>query len=240
MTGVGLEEVENPSALFLSEFDGENIGSAIVATLEGTRPLVVEIQALSYSSHANFPKRSSNGVPFQRLTQIIAVLEKRIGMNLGKSDVLVNVVSGLNIEEPAADLGVAMALISSVRNIALDRQTLFIGELGLGGEVRAVNQLERRLKEAIKLGFTRALVPSHCLPLREPVEGIQLLGVRKLMEALKYLPRAEAKTEPKTEAKAESKSPAPLEQSVIPLNAQPLSLDLDELGRGSQFAAEFA
>lgn len=189
MTGIGLEEVENPSAMFLSEFDGDNIGSAIVATLEGTRPLVVEIQALSYSSHANFPKRSSNGIPFQRVTQIIAVLEKRVGLNLAKSDVLVNVVSGLNIEEPAADLGVAMAMISSIRNLALDRRTLFIGEVGLGGELRGVNQLERRLKEAVKLGFSRALVPAHNLPLREPVEGIEVIGVRKLLEALKYLPR---------------------------------------------------
>ena len=189
MTGVGLEEVENPSALFLSEFDGDNIGSAIVATLEGTRPLVVEIQALSYASYANFPKRSSNGIPFQRLTQLIAVLEKRVGLNLAKCDVLVNVVSGLTIEEPAADLGVAMALISSIRNLALDRRTLFIGEVGLGGELRAVNQLERRLKEALKLGFTRAIVPAQSLPLREPIEGIEVIGVRKLLEALKYLPR---------------------------------------------------
>lgn len=189
MTGLGLEEVENPSALFLSEFEGDSIGSAIVATLEGTRPLVVEIQALSYSSYANFPKRSSNGIPFQRLTQIIAVLEKRIGLNLSKSDVLVNVVSGLTIEEPAADLGVAMALISSARNLALDRRTLFIGEIGLGGELRAVNQIERRLKEAVKLGFSKAIVPIQSLPLREAVEGVEVIGVRKLMEALKFLPR---------------------------------------------------
>lgn len=189
MTGAGLEEVENPSQMFLSEFDGDNIGSAIVATQEGTRPLLVEIQALSYTSHTNFPKRSTNGISFQRLTQLIAVLEKRVGLNLSKSDVLVNVVSGLNIEEPAADLGVAMAMISSIRNLALDRRTLFIGEIGLGGELRAVNQLERRLKEAVKLGFTRALVPATSLPLREPMEGIEVIGVRKLLEALKYLPR---------------------------------------------------
>ncbi|PKL77253.1 MAG: DNA repair protein RadA [Candidatus Melainabacteria bacterium HGW-Melainabacteria-1] len=192
MTGAGLEEVENPSALFLSEFDGDNIGSAIVATQEGTRPLLVEIQALSYNTHASFPKRSSNGIPFQRLTQLIAVLEKRIGLNLSKSDVLVNVVSGLTIEEPAADLGVAMAMISSIRNLALDRRTLFIGEIGLGGELRAVTQLERRLKEAVKLGFTRALVPAQSLPLREAVDGIKVIGVRKLLEALKYLPRPQA------------------------------------------------
>ncbi|MGV3524885.1 MAG: DNA repair protein RadA [Candidatus Sericytochromatia bacterium] len=189
MTGIGLEEVANPSALFLSEFDGENSGSAIVATLEGTRPMLVEIQALSYPSYANFPKRSSNGIPFQRLIQLIAVLEKRVGLNLSKSDVLVNVVSGMAIEEPAADLGVALALVSTVRNLALDRRTLFIGEVGLGGEIRAVNQLERRLGEALKLGFTRAIVPAHNLPLREPLPGLEVVGVKKLFEALRFLPR---------------------------------------------------
>lgn len=191
MTGAGLEEVSNPSALFLSEFDGQNSGSAIAATLEGTRPLLVEIQALCYSSYANFPKRSSNGIAHQRLVQLLAVLEKRVGINLSKSDVLVNVVSGLSVEEPAADLAVALALISSQRDLTLDRRTLYIGEVGLGGEIRAVTQLERRLKEALKLGFERAIVPAHNLPLREEVPGMQVIGVSKLMGALKYLPRSD-------------------------------------------------
>ncbi len=193
MTGGGLEQVENPSALFLSEYNQENSGTAIVVTLEGTRPLLVEIQALSYPSFANYPKRASNGIAFQRLVQLVAVLEKRIGLNLSKSDVLINVVSGLSIEEPAADLGTAMALVSSVRDVAIDGRTVFIGEVGLGGEIRSVSQLELRLREAVKLGFTRAIVPSHSLPLREEMPGIEVIGIRKLMEALIYLRRSDKK-----------------------------------------------
>lgn len=192
MTGSGLAEVTNPSALFLSEYNGDNSGSAIVPTLEGTRPLLVEIQALTYSTYANFPKRSSNGIPYQRLIQIIAVLEKRVGLNLSKSDALVNVVSGLEVAEPAADLGVAMALVSSVRNVALDRKTLYLGEVGLGGEIRTVSQLERRLKEGLKLGFERAIVPQNNLPLdNQDLKGMELVGVKTVMQALKTIPRDE-------------------------------------------------
>jgi DNA repair protein RadA/Sms len=194
MTGIGLEAVENPSALFLSEYTAEISGSAIGVTMEGTRPLLVEIQALSYSSFASFPKRSANGIGHQRLIQILAVLEKRVGLNLAKSDVLVNVVGGLAIEEPAADLAVAMALISGVRDLPLDERTVYLGEVGLAGELRSVAQLERRLLEACKLGFTRAIVPASNLPLKEKVPGMEIIGVKKLTEALRTLKGAE-KTE---------------------------------------------
>ncbi len=190
MTGVGLEEVSNPSSLFLAEYDGESSGSAIVPTLEGTRPLLVEIQALTYSSYANFPKRSANGVAYQRLNQIIAVLEKRVGLNFSKFDVLVNVVSGIGIEEPAADLGMAMALVSSFRNVPLNSRTLYLGEVGLGGEVRSVNQIERRLSEGFKLGFQRAVVPERSLPLKETFAGMEIIGVKNMLQALKTIPAA--------------------------------------------------
>lgn len=191
MTGEGLEEVSNPSSLFLAEYDGESSGSAIVPTLEGTRPLLVEIQALTYSSYANFPKRSANGVAYQRLNQIVAVLEKRVGLNFSKFDVLVNVVSGIGIEEPAADLGMAMALVSSFRNVALNPRTLYLGEVGLGGEVRSVNQIERRLSEGLKLGFQRAVVPERSLPLKENFPGMEIIGVKNMLQALKTIPAAE-------------------------------------------------
>lgn len=194
MTGVGLEEVSNPSSLFLAEYDGESSGSAIVPTLEGTRPLLVEIQALTYSSYANFPKRSANGVSYQRLTQIVAVLEKRVGLNFSKFDVLVNVVSGIAIEEPAADLGMAMALVSSFRNVALNPHTLYMGEIGLGGEIRSINQIERRLSEGLKLGFKRAVVPERSLPLKETFPGMEIIGVKNMIQALKTIP-AEQKPE---------------------------------------------
>ena len=190
MTTSGLKEVTNPSALFLAEYSADNSGTAIVATMEGTRPILVEIQALVYGSYANFPKRSGNGVAYQRLIQLIAVLEKRVGLNLSKSDVLVNVVSGLSIEEPAADLGIAMALVSSLRNLILDQGTLFIGEVGLGGEIRAVSQLERRLKEGLKLGFKRAIIPASSLPLQEDFPGFKIIPVKKIIEVLKHLPQA--------------------------------------------------
>ncbi|PIQ23605.1 DNA repair protein RadA [bacterium (Candidatus Blackallbacteria) CG17_big_fil_post_rev_8_21_14_2_50_48_46] len=203
MTGVGLEAVENPSALFLAEYTAETSGSAVGVTMEGTRPLLVEIQALSYSSFASFPKRSANGISHQRLIQILAVLEKRVGLNLSKSDVLVNVVGGLTIEEPAADLAVAMALISGVRDIALDGRTVYLGEVGLAGEIRSVAQLERRLLESCKLGFTRAIVPCSNLPLKEKIEGMEIIGVKKLTEALRTLKGSEKGskegTEPETE-----------------------------------------
>lgn len=190
MTGMGLEEVSNPSSLFLAEYDGESSGSAIVPTLEGTRPLLVEIQALTYSSYANFPKRSANGVAYQRLNQIVAVLEKRVGLNFSKFDVLVNVVSGIGIEEPAADLGMAMALVSSFRNVPLNPRTLYLGEVGLGGEVRSVNQIERRLSEGLKLGFQRAVVPERSLPLKEEFSGMEIIGVKNMLQALKTIPAA--------------------------------------------------
>jgi DNA repair protein RadA/Sms len=190
MAEAGLIEVENPSALFLSEYEAESTGSAIIATLEGTRPLLVEVQALAYPAAAAVARRTATGYEYNRLVQLAAVLEKRLGLPLGKADVLVNVVGGLRIGEPAADLGIAMATISSLRDVPLTGRTVVVGEVGLGGEVRRVHQLEPRLREAAKLGFRRALVPAKNLPLRAPIADLEVIGVERIWDALVHLREA--------------------------------------------------
>lgn len=181
----GLVEVLNPSALFLAERSEETIGSAIVATLEGTRPLLVEIQALVSPSVLASPRRAATGIEHNRMVQILAVLEKRVGLPLSKHDVYVNVVGGLSIDEPAGDLGVALAVASSMREIALAPEAIAIGEVGLNGEVRAVSSLEPRLKEAAKLGFAKAIVPGYNLDqgFRAP-KGMEVMGVTRLLDAI--------------------------------------------------------
>jgi DNA repair protein RadA/Sms len=182
----GLSEVDNPSALFLAERTAETTGSAIVATMEGTRPLLVEIQALISPSVLASPRRAANGIEHNRMVQILAVLEKRVGLPLSKFDAYVNVVGGLSIEEPAGDLGVALAVASSMRDVSLKPEAIALGEVGLNGEIRGINGLEARLKEAAKLGFTEALVPAHNLDdrtLRLP-KGLQVTGVSRLYDAI--------------------------------------------------------
>lgn len=198
MTEEGLKEVSNPSGIFLSEYNGDNSGSCVVSTIEGTRPLLIELQALAYSSHSAIPRRSTLGFEYNRLNQILAVLEKRVGINLSKSDVLVNVVGGLKVAEPAADLGVALAVISSLRDIVIHPHTVVMGELGLGGEVRMVSQIESRLKEAAKLGFKKAIVPKSCLPIKADLgKDFELIGVSKLMDAIIQIGRDSKKEEKK-------------------------------------------
>lgn len=184
MTSLGIEEVTNPSGLFLSEFSGNNSGSCVIATVEGTRPLLVELQSLVYQTYSTIPRRSTIGFEYNRLNQILAIIEKRIGLNLSKSDVLVNVVGGLKVEEPSADLGVAMAVISSYRDIIIPSDVVIIGELGLGGEVRSVTQIESRIKEASKLGFKKVVIPQSSLPLKEKINGIEIIPVKKLLDAV--------------------------------------------------------
>ena len=184
MTGDGLREVTNPSELFLAEYSADNSGCSIVATMEGTRPILVEVQALTYTSGMANPRRLANGMDYNRLVQILAVLEKRLGLPLGKLDVVVNVVGGLEIDEPAADLGVAIALISTLRDIPVEDHTIFLGEIGLMGEIRSIAQIEQRLKESVKLGFTKAIIPQRCLPLKEKITGIQVVGVKRIIDVL--------------------------------------------------------
>jgi len=159
MKSQGLVEVDNPSQVFLSQRWGEAIGSAVVPTLEGSRPLLVEIQALTNPTSFGLPRRTANGVDFGRLLLITAVLTRRVGLRLGNQDIIVNVTGGLKIGEPAADLGIALSIASSFRDVGIDPQLVAVGEVGLSGELRAVSQLDRRINEAARLGFKRCLVP---------------------------------------------------------------------------------
>jgi DNA repair protein RadA/Sms len=159
MAGAGLVEVENPSALFLSQRNGDVSGSAVLAALEGTRPMLVEVQALVAPSSLGSPRRSVIGWDPGRLAMVLAVLETRCGMQLSSCDIFLNIAGGIRINEPAADLAVAAALMSALNNVALPAETVFFGEIGLSGEVRQVAQGDLRMKEAYKLGFKDAVIP---------------------------------------------------------------------------------
>jgi DNA repair protein RadA/Sms len=185
MTGTGLQPVPNPSALFLSERLAGSPGSAVVATVEGSRPMLVEIQALVSPTSFGTPRRMAIGLDANRTTLLMAVLEKRVGLQLLGDDVFVSVAGGLEVSEPAADLGVAAAVASSFRNRPLPARTVVFGEVGLGGEVRGTGQAALRIREAAQMGFTRCIMPARNVP--ENVEGIQLVGVTTLEEALERL-----------------------------------------------------
>jgi len=159
MADAGLREVRNPSEVFLEERSEIASGSAVAVTMEGSRPILVEIQALSTPSAYGLPRRNANGLDVNRLQLLVAVLQKRVGLELGMQDIYANVVGGLRIQEPAADLAVAVGIASSLRDRPVDRGTAVIGEIGLSGELRAVNQLDRRIGEAARLGFTKVIVP---------------------------------------------------------------------------------
>ena len=185
MTEEGLQEVKNPSELFLNQSTTNTPGSVIIATNEGTRPLLVEIQALVGSTAYPTGRRVSNGIDFNRMLQIIAVLEKRLGINLSKQDVYVNVIGGIDINEPAADLGVALAIITCARDVVVDFDTVIVGEIGLSGEIRPVNNIEKRITEAQKLGFKKIIIPSQ---LKKEVlanfNGIEVIPVKRLLDAI--------------------------------------------------------
>jgi DNA repair protein RadA/Sms len=160
MAEAGLREVRNPSEAFLEERNGGASGSTVAVTIEGTRPILVEVQALTTPSAFGLPRRSANGLDTGRLQLLTAVLQKRVGLGLGGQDVYANVVGGLRIGEPAADLAVALAIASSFRDRPIEPQSVAVGEIGLAGELRSVSQMERRLSEARRLGFTRAIIPA--------------------------------------------------------------------------------
>lgn len=180
----GLEEVANPSELFLAERPQHSTGSVVVSSLEGTRPILVELQALVSSTSYAMPKRVANGVELSRVSLLLAVMEKRLGMHLSGQDVYVNVVGGMQIDEPAIDLGIVAAVTSSLREVAIEPGLLVLGEVGLGGEVRAVNQAELRIREAAKMGFKRCLLPERNLAKVDPIDGIELIGINEVGEAL--------------------------------------------------------
>ena len=184
MTDAGLTEVTNPSAWFLSERPQKATGSVVVACLEGTRPILIELQALVSPTTFAIPRRMANGVEGNRIALLIAVMEIRMGLNLAGQDVYVNVVGGLRIEEPALDLGIVSAVTSSFRNRPISPTTVVFGEVGLGGEIRAVGQAETRLKEAAKMGFQRCLLPERNISKLPPIESMELIGVAEVGEAL--------------------------------------------------------
>jgi len=180
----GLVEVDNPSQAFLSQRWGEAIGSAVVPTLEGSRPLLVEIQALTNPTSFGLPRRTANGVDFGRLLMIIAVLTRRIGLKLGNQDIITNVTGGLKIGEPGADLGIALSIASSSRDVGVDPQLAAVGEVGLSGELRAVSQMDRRVAEAARLGFKRCLVPKAGAKVSPAPKALEIIPVSTLREAI--------------------------------------------------------
>lgn len=186
----GLMEVPNPSEAFLAERVVGAPGSAIAVTMEGTRPLLVEVQGLTSSTSFGNPRRRVNGVDFNRLLLTVAVLSRRVGLRLADQDVFVNVVGGLRVEEPAVDLAVAAAIASSLRDHPLPVDLALMGEVGLSGELRAVPQLGARLREAAKLGFKRALIPKRVRRENELSDSLEVVRVRTLREALAYMMKA--------------------------------------------------
>ncbi len=186
MTGAGLRQVANPSALFLEERPAHAAGSVVIAPLEGTRPLLVELQALVAHSGLANPRRTVMGVDTSRVSLLAAVLEKIVGLSLGDQDIFVNVAGGLKVSEPASDLGIVAAMVSSFRNKPLAPRLVMIGEVGLTGEVRAVNGIEQRLAEAAKLGFTQAIIPHSQLRNVLPPE-LQVTGVKSAHDALECI-----------------------------------------------------
>ena len=188
MSDMGLIEVENPSEMLLAGRPRGISGNCAVCTLEGTRPLIAEIQALVTQTTFPAPRRTTNGIDYNRMCLIIAVLEKRLGLKFYQHDIYLNVIGGLHIDEPASDVSVALSLISSLTDRIVPDDLIAIGELGLAGEVRAVANLEQRVKEAARLGFTKAIVPYRNLEKRKlECKGIELFPIRGIYEALNLL-----------------------------------------------------
>ena len=184
MGNSGLIEVSNPSELFLKEYNqSQATGSVIIVTNEGTRPMLVEIQALVGTTPYPSPRRVVNGVDFSRVLQILAVLEKRVGLNLSKQDVYVNVIGGFDIQEPAADLGIALAVATCARDVVIDSHTAIVGEIGLSGEIRAINNIDKRIKEVAKLGFKKIIIPESN-NVEEKFEGIEIIKVKRIIDAI--------------------------------------------------------
>ncbi len=180
----GLKEVKNPSEIFLSRTQRLNSGCAIISCIEGTRAMLVEVQALVTRSNFGMPTRKVSGFDYNRVAMIIAVLEKRVGLLLGGHDVFVNVVGGVKVDEPAADLGIAIAIASSFNNKVIPGETVMIGELGLGGEIRGVSQFDNRLREAEKLGLKSAIIPKDNSKDASGVKSLKMIKASSLVEAI--------------------------------------------------------
>ena len=180
----GLVEVENPSEYMLSGKPENASGSVVACSMEGTRPILLEIQALVCRTNFGMPRRTAAGTDYNRVNLLMAVIEKRLGMALGNCDAYVNIAGGIKMNEPAIDLGIVMALVSSYRNRPIDEKTIVFGEVGLSGEVRAVNMPEQRVAEAKKLGFETCILPEISLKMVKEIQGIRLVGVKTVNEAV--------------------------------------------------------
>jgi DNA repair protein RadA/Sms len=184
MTDRGMLEIRNPSEHLLSERNADASGTVITVSLEGSRPLLVEIQALVTTTSYGIPQRTSTGIDPRRLSIILAVLEKRLGMRFGTLDVFVNAAGGLKLFEPAADLAVASAIVSSLKDKPVSSKTVLVGEIGLTGEVRGVPQIEKRIREAERLGFERGIVPGSSNRLFQGKPRLKILEVHTVREAV--------------------------------------------------------
>jgi DNA repair protein RadA/Sms len=185
MTAEGLIEVRNPSEIFLSEREDSISGSVVVPIIEGTRPVLVEIQALVSPSGLGLARRRSTGLDFNRIPLLVAVMEKRLGLHLGTQDIFVNVAGGIKVVEPAVDLGIILGIVSSFRNLPTQKTDVVLGEVGLGGEVRAVGFVSIRIQEAQKLGFKRCILPrSNLTSLKDISLSVELVGVKNISEAV--------------------------------------------------------
>ncbi len=187
MANEGMVEISNPSAVLISERDDNPAGSVVVASMEGTRPLLIELQALTTPTVFGMPRRNANGIDYNRLTLLMAVLEKRAGFNLSSQDAYVNVVSGMRISEPSVDLGIIAAVSSSFKNLSISKDVVVIGEVGLTGEVRTVNLIDKRLKEAEKLGFKTCIIPENNKKQLKEKYKMDIIGVKNINEALKAI-----------------------------------------------------
>ena len=183
----GLEQVTNPSALFLSERSINAPGSVVTASMEGTRPILVEIQGLASNSGLGTPRRTVLGLDPNRVALIVAVMEKRLGINLSGIDIFMNVAGGVKVAEPAADLGIAVALVSSFLDRPVSEGVIVFGEIGLTGEIRAVSHADMRIKEADKMGFSRGIIPNNCMKQTMGVKGIEMTGISSLKQIMTIL-----------------------------------------------------
>ena len=181
----GMCEILNPSDILISEREDNPAGSCIVASMEGTRPILVELQALTSQTIFGYPKRTANGIDYNRLALLVAVLEKRAGLMLGSQDVYINVVGGIRLNEPSIDLGIMLVTASSFKNVPIPKDMVIIGEVGLTGEVRRISMIEKRIKEAEKLGFKTCIIPESNKKDLQDKYKLDIIGVKNINEAMK-------------------------------------------------------
>ena len=187
MENEGMVEISNPASVLLTEHEGSPAGSVIVASLEGTRTILVEVQALTATTVFGMPRRTANGIDYNRVTLLIAVLEKIGGVNLSNQDVYMNIVGGIRINEPALDLGIVLAAASSHKNISIPNDVAIIGEVGLTGEIRSVNMIDKRLKEVEKMGFKSCIIPESNKKLLKEKYKLDIIGCKDIIDAMKHL-----------------------------------------------------